>query len=62
MVFLFLWLFWWGEFEDEKDIGNSPEQSLWRKELPSVTMVGRSSTRWSFTTLELAAGPAKILS
>lgn len=41
---------------------DSPEHSLWKKELPRVAMVERSSTCWSFTTLELAPGPAKILS
>ena len=39
----------------------SPEHSLRRKELPSRT-VERSSIRWSFTRLELAPEPAKILS
>lgn len=35
---------------------------MWKKELPRVAMVERSSICWSFTTLELAPGPAKILS
>lgn len=45
-----------------KTCQDSPEHSLWKKELPRATMVGRSSIRWSCTTLELAPGPAKILS
>lgn len=43
-------------------VKHSPEHSWWKKELPRVTMEGRSSTRWSFTTLEPASGPARVLS
>lgn len=48
--------------EGGKILQDSPEHSLWRKELPRVTITGRSSIRWRCTTLELASGPAKALS